>query len=60
MNELINKIKKDCLEVHREDENYYSLVVSKKNANKVINELKAGGVELHLNYGVDILIDVIL
>lgn len=59
MNEIINKIKKDCLEVHELTSKYYTLVVSKKNANKVVDQLKESGAELHFNYTENILIDVL-
>ena len=60
MNDIINKIRKDCLEIHKEDDNYFSIVVSKDKLNKVTNELKECGVELHFNYGKDIIIEVII
>lgn len=57
-NQIINKIKKDCLEVHEETSKFYTLVVGKKNVNKVVNELKGSGAELHFNYTENVLIDV--
>lgn len=58
-NDIINKIQKDCLEVHKETDKFYTIVVSKKNTNKVINQLKESGAELHFNYSEDILIEVL-
>ena len=58
MSEIINKIKKDCLEVHKLDDNNYHLVVNKFNANKVVDQLKESGAELHFNYGEQVFIDV--
>lgn len=59
MNETIEKIKKDCLEVHEETSKFYTLVVSPKNVNKVVDQLKESGAELHFNYSKDVLIEVL-
>ena len=60
MFDIISKIRKDCVEIHREDGNLYTIIVSKSNANKVIDALKDYGAELHFSYGDDILIKAIL
>lgn len=58
--EIIEKIKNDCLEIHKENGNCFSIVVSKNKLNKVTNQLKECGVELHFNYGKDIIIEIII
>ena len=58
-NDIINKIKKDCLEVHKKTSKFYTLVVSKNNANKVVDQLKECRAELHFNYGKEIMIEVV-
>ncbi len=58
-NEVITKIKKDCLEVHKETSKFYTLVVSKKNVNKVVDQLKGSGAELHFNYSTEVIIEVL-
>ena len=38
--EIIEKIKNDCLEIHKENDKQFSIVVSKNNLNKVTNEVE--------------------
>ena len=59
MNGNIEKIQNECLEVHEETSNCYTLVVSKNNGNKIVNHLKECGAELHFNYGENIIIKVL-
>lgn len=60
MCEIIEKIRKYCLEVHHEDGNLYTVIVNQKNVNKVVDMLKGVGAELHFNYSDNILIEVLL
>ena len=58
-NDIINKIKKDCLEVNKQTSKHYILVINKENVNKVVDILKDNGAELHFNYGKEITIEVL-
>ena len=60
MCDIISKIRNECVEIHREDGNLYTIIVGKANANKVIDELKDCGAELHFSYYENIHIKAIL
>lgn len=59
MCEIIEKVREYCLEVKKESNTHYSLVVDKYKVNKVANLLKDAGAVLNFTYGSFIHIDVI-
>ena len=49
------KINEYCLEIYKEDVNHLFIAVGINNLNKVSNQLRDCGVELHFNYGIEMM-----